>query len=471
MPRNLLEWNRAKLGLFVPVVLGVAIRLAFLLATAQVELWADEAKYVYLAVAWDRFDVLLGSTNWLWPPGYPIFLGFFLSLFGDAGVNAAKLGQVLLSGVVGASVVLIAQRVFCRRAAQVAGYLWALYLPLIGFTHLLWPETLLLAVLLPAVYLYIGVLQSPDPGAASRLRLVASGLLFGLACLVKQVALAVPFLFSVGLLFHSRQGRVSKRLLRAAFLLLATATVVVPWGLRNAEVYDRWVFGGATAGQNAWLGVNSVYRNFDYSFLAQERYLDQHPVNRWLLKAPPQSFWKRSKAPNLIDRSSENFRQGREFAHKYPGYYLRTRVKKLADWATPYSFFIRHFRLNLYTSPLTGDGLRQVLILASLLASMVVLFGAIPGLLWCIQERVQTMAFLSCLIAVLAPVWVTSMSRYRTPVEPLLLVLAAGFLTGINRPWPRKGLATGLVLCGWLLLAGLWLTNSQEILWELQELL
>ncbi len=66
--------------------------------------------------------------------------------------------EVLLSGIEGASVVLLADWLFSRRAAFVGGLLWAGCLPLVAYTHFLWPETLFLflflSLLLPAVFLF-----------------------------------------------------------------------------------------------------------------------------------------------------------------------------------------------------------------------------------------------------------------------------------------------------------------------------
>lgn len=457
--------------LLLPVVLGVAIRLAFLWQTGGLEPWRDEARYIYLAVAWERFGLYLGSTHWLWPPAFPAYLALFLPRFQDAGLEIAKLGQVLLSAVVGTTVVLLARRVFSPRAAFVAGLIWAVYLPLIGFTHLLWPETLLLAVLLPAFYIYLSGLTSEDPGSSSAVRFAIAGLLLGVACLLKQVVLPIPVFFSLAVLFDRRQGVLPRRSASAAILLLATAAVVLPWSLRNYEVYGRRVVSGSTLGVNAWVGVNGVYVNYDYPFRDLRRYQSTLPVYRWLLNPPANAVWQRSEAANLIDRSSENALRGLEFVARHPGYYLRTRVKKLADWASPYSFFIRHFRNRVYTSPLTDDGIRQPLVLFSLASSALVLASAVPGLLWSLADRTRRRPFILAILALLAPVCITSMSRFRAPIEPLLIVLASGFLTGANRPWLKSRFTAFSVYVGWLLLAALWAINSHEILLQLRHIL
>ena len=67
-------------------ILGVAIRLAFLLLAGELELQSDEANYVYLALTWEYFGFYSDSYRYLWPPGYPFVLGLFLRAFDADGI-------------------------------------------------------------------------------------------------------------------------------------------------------------------------------------------------------------------------------------------------------------------------------------------------------------------------------------------------------------------------------------------------
>ena len=165
--------------------LGVAIRLAFLLLAGDLEPYADESNYLYLALLWDRTSVYSDGVTYLWPPGYPFFLAVFLRVFGDGAVFAAKLCQVMLSGVNGLVVMLLAARFFRPRAVNLAGLIWCVYLPLIGFTHYLWPETVYLALFLPGFYLLVCWWQQAPRVSAKNGYLVAAGLLIALSVLVK----------------------------------------------------------------------------------------------------------------------------------------------------------------------------------------------------------------------------------------------------------------------------------------------
>jgi 4-amino-4-deoxy-L-arabinose transferase-like glycosyltransferase len=394
------------------VGLGVAVRLVFLILSGELELWADEAHYVQLAAIWSRFGFYMGSPGYLWPPVYPAFITLFVSFFGEQGITAAKLGQVLLSGLIGASVVLLAHRLFSRRAAMVAGLLWAGYLPLIGYTHYLWPETVFLSFLLPAVYLFAVLLDGDLSAAQTRVHLVLVGALLGGAILTKEVALPLPLLFGLVYVVFRSRSPLQLRIIRAAVLVIATVVIVLPWSLRNAEVYGRWVVGGSTLGRNMLWGVNANYLNFDYTKPGKaEIRATQGPVRRWLLEPPPDSAWKPTREANNLDESGENVKRALKFVRLHPGFYLRSRIKRLADWVTPMSFFDRHYRLGLYQDPLDLRWVRRTLIALSVLGTMLIMAGALPGLFWTLRAPEMRALFLVVFLTCLPSLFMVAMSR------------------------------------------------------------
>ena len=107
-------------------------------------------------------------------------------------------------------------------------------------------------------------------------------------------------------------------------------------------------------------------------------------MSPWLV-APPGKPWARSSAPNVIDRLAENTRRGRAYALQHPGFTARTRLKKLADWATPLSFFVRHYALERYHGSLAEPAVRRVLIVGAVVLPLLVLAGAIPGFCWSLR--------------------------------------------------------------------------------------
>jgi 4-amino-4-deoxy-L-arabinose transferase-like glycosyltransferase len=453
------------------LVLGVLVRLAFLVWAEPLELWADEGQYAYQAIAWNRFGFYLGSPGWVWPPGYAAYLAPFFRVFGEGGVFAAKLGQVLLSSVVGASVFLLARRLFDLRAARLAGLLWAVYLPLIGFTHYLWPETLFLALLAPAVLLFLHVVDGEDR-TRDALRMAAVGVLLGLACLVKEAALPLLLLLPLVRIAARGETALAGRAGEAGVLLLAATAVLAPWTLRNLEVYGRLVPSGSTLGENLYQGVNADYVNFDYAGgHALKAVGTSGPVYRWLVRWPADAEkWERSTAPNTIDRTRENLASARAFAAEHPGFVLRSRLKKLADWVTPLNFFQRHLRLEVYRGSLASPWARTPLVLLSLALTALVLAGGIGGIGLAVDGGPRRWTLLAIVATFLAGTLVVSMSRYRVPVEPFLLVAAAGFLTRAGRSAPARP-ATIATRALWIGIGLAWLLNAREILFVLRETL
>ena len=112
-------------------------------------------------------------------------------------------------------------------------------------------------------------------------------------------------------------------------------------------------------------------------------------------------------------------------------YALRTRIKKLADWATPLSFFVRHYAWERYHGVLATPAVRRPLIVAALAMPILVLAGAIPGFWGCLRgSDAHVVLGWTLLYWVPAMALINGMSRYRVGLEPLLIVLAAGFLSG-----------------------------------------
>jgi hypothetical protein len=463
--------SRAVLAWIVGLTtIGVGIRVLFLLAVGDLEPHADESNYLYLAALWNHFGVYGDGVKYLWPPGYPLFLAACLKMYGDGGIFAAKLCQALLAGSIGASTMLLANRLFNAKVARVAGIIWCVYLPLIGFTHYLWPETIYLAVLMPTLYLLVSWRCRTDGETGGNGRLIAAGLLAGLGLLIKEAG--IGWCAGLVLLIAARGfPRSPARALRGATLfVVAAAVVVLPWTLRNYEVYGRLAPTGATLGQNVFLGMNGAYINFDYPQPMLKRLPEINPwVHRELL-TPPAQNWERSTAGNVIDQSAENVRRGLTYAREHPRYALTTRIKKLADWATPWSFFLRHYALGRYHGVLMDAGVRRLLIVSALVLPILVLLLAIPGFLQFLRSS-GGRAVIGWTFLYFAPTTalINGMSRYRISIEPLLIVLAAGIIGGGLRAGRRSGWAVACVI-GWLMLGTLWAVNAAEVTALLREI-
>jgi hypothetical protein len=455
---------------------GVLLRLAFLWLADEPEFQSDEANYVYLGLVWNYLGIYEDSHRFLWPPGYPFLVAQCMRLFGTSGLFVLKVLQVVLSASVGLTTMLFARRLFGHRAAWIAGLMWCLYLPLVGYTHLLWPETLFLACFLPSLYLLLVVMEEEREEQARNVRLLVAAGLFAAALYLKEVALyLLPFL---ALLlcwadpgrrrFHAalRPAAFVPGFQRASLFVLAVAVLVLPWTLRNYEVYGRLAWLGVSLGENAYHGLNEHYTNFDLKILGRQADAQTPPeqlVRPWFVRAEPGSGWERAdEILNTIDRVRENARRGFDYAAAHPGWLLRSRLEKLADLLTPLSFFLRHLSLEHYEGGLQSVALRRPLVVWSLACPLAVMLLAAVGACYRLKADPASVVLVVVIGYFLSTSLVVSMSRFRVPFVPLLIVLAAGLLSsGLPRPssWRRHACAAGAVV----LLLGAWWTTLPEV--------
>ncbi|MCP4248643.1 MAG: phospholipid carrier-dependent glycosyltransferase [bacterium] len=443
---------------------GVVVRLTFLMLAGELKPQADESLYTYHAVFLHRFGFYAGGGKALWPPGYSFFLHLFLRLFGADGVWVAKLCQVLLSGAIGFVVMLLARRLFSLRAGYLAGSLWAVHLTFIGFSHYLWSETLFQALFLPAVYLLLSWSIDAEGGEGGQGRLLAAGLLFGLAMLIKEAALFLVPLLAVLILWRRRKSSWIEGVSQATLLALAALVVILPWSLRNWEVYGRVAPVGATLGPNCYQGITRDYTSYDYTRLDYDRLFDpQDWVYRWFIARPAIDAEQPEVVPNVVDASALRVSRALRLAREHPFWFVRGRVKRLANWAAPISFYVRHYALGRYHGVLNDLVLRRLLISLCVLQTTLVIGLSWPGFVLSLRTPAARMMLGGMLLYFLTTAMLAGMSRHRMAVEPVLLILAAGFLSGAGRPWRGRGNALAAVVVGWALLGLLWYLNHAEV--------
>jgi hypothetical protein len=152
------------------------------------------------------------------------------------------------------------------------------------------------------------------------------------------------------------------------------------------------------------------------------------------------------------------------FALAHPGWLLRSRVKKLADLFAPSSFFVRHAALGHYDqSPLAGPLLRALVIWA-LVCPLLVLPLGLAGLVATLRDRAGRWLLGAVLLYFTATGLIVAMSRFRLPMVPLLIVLAAGLLANGVDERARTGRTAAVVTALAALLAFLWWVDLPEVL-------
>lgn len=434
--------------LALPLGVGFFLRLALCFAFLDSTSAGDELAYTRLGEGWNRFGVYAGS----WAPGYPAFLAGLGALFDGHAVTAARFAQLLLAVWTGYWVAQCAALFGNRRSGVVAAWIFALYLPLAGFTALLFSETLFLAFLTPGLY---GLLAAAREGRAAcpLWRLPLAGAFVGASVLVREGAILLPLPLAAWTAFALRTKWPA--LLPAGTFALACAVTVLPWTVRNAHLYDRIVPVAVTAGGNAYVGWNAHDFNFDTADLGSTEGLVGPPPGelRAALRGPEPQPWRYATIPgNRVDEMNANVKRGWTFARENPEFFARSRVVEFIDLVSPLSFIVRQFRVaeNL-GAPLDGSLVRRWLssiavVLVPALMLLALLGWARAADAAALRSLVTVVVVVTCSVAMFH-----GLTRFRAPMVPMLVVLAALSVTGTEerkvwRSLVAVSISIGLVL-------------------------
>jgi hypothetical protein len=475
-------------GWLAPLLCAALLRGLWLMSAVGGAFRGDEPAYVGLGRAWSE----LGAYTGQWPPLHPALIAGCVTLFGDAGETAARVALTLLSVWSCAWLMALATRAHSERAGRRAGWIAALYLPLVPFAHVLLSEGLTIALLLPACTLLLAVAIGELRGRRATAALVAAGFAVGLACLTKEACLFWLGTLSLwGVVALGRPGasggagRWSAGLRRTALFACAAAMTIAPWSARASADQGSFQLLGRTAGLNAYMGWNRDYINFDHVGLeVPEAGVPGAALRADLLTPPPGvEQWPFQFLPDAAERNRVAVATGRAFIAAHPGFFLRTRAVKVADLLTPLSYMTRYLRMpppdpaasgikatggycSVLTSrpfsiPLTLISIAMVGALALLAAYGAILVPLYPG----------AAGLLCAACAATAPLaLVVAMSRFRAPGEALLIVPAAAALASLRRP-PLRGIlrralfvaVIGLLLWSWTLAVGPTLASLEKL--------
>ena len=457
--------HRPALAVFA---VALAIRLVALWGARDAQPVLDEETYALRAEAlldgrgflgsyqsWVRHDARrpaeLPQYPGAWqPPGYTAFAAAALAL-GGRSLLAVKLAQVLLGAASVLLVMALGRAWFGGRAGLVAAWLAAVYPNLVAFTHYLWSETLYTFLLLAALLALSRRPGPPGPRAAA-----LAGALLGLAALTRAAIVAFLPLLSLWLCWaHRRQ-------LRAAFTAawvvpLAALLVILPWTVRNTLLHGGFVLIETNAPYNLWRG-NGPGAFEDRCAPEVAHYpppfecLPVAPVgNRYawiLIDDARRALGKQEPSDLEIVRYARAAAWAEIRAH--PETFVRRIGPRLVDLWNPTSFLVRHLQVGAYgpVSPLATFLLSWAAMLAYLAAVALALAGA-----W-LERRNPFTALVALLVLFTSAISAVSfgLTRFRLPLEPLLLLLAGAALA---RWRPRRAsraaaaiAAAGIALAG-----------------------
>lgn len=210
------------------ILLSALFKIALLYDFNYLPLIGDEYRYWRKAInsVYYYFDHLDYQG-----PLYPIFLGLNRILFGDNALLIVRIEQILLHSLEIYLLYLLARFYFSEKSAFFSGIIASIYLELFSYSYLLFSEILFLLFFLSSVFFYFLALKKT--GFAGLKSIIASGILFGLSCLVRSV----NFLFFPLILLHLlvfKKDRLKNRLIFSAVFALA---MFAPISIQTAKNY------------------------------------------------------------------------------------------------------------------------------------------------------------------------------------------------------------------------------------------
>jgi 4-amino-4-deoxy-L-arabinose transferase-like glycosyltransferase len=398
------------------LVVALVLRLAFVVATPDYRLTGDARDYDRHAssiAAGHGYSKTLayGRPTAFRPPGFPYVLAAVYRVAGvqDAPaqrrIDVARVAQALVGTIVVALIGLLAAQLWGRRIGLIALALAAIYLPLILVGGSVISEPLFDVFLLGAL---IAAVQHRRSAARYRF-VVLTGALAGLAILTRANAIALLAPLAVAA-WDGRPRWAWRSLGPPAVLVVVAALVVAPWTVRNAVVLHAFVpvstqLGSALAG---------TYND--------EARTDRRDPGSWRSVkhvAAYRSLWARVRQTPEPELERKLRTQALRYAADHPLY-----VAEVGWWSMRRTLDLAGLHRSRHTA--ASIGIEPGWATAGVVCFWV--FGAL-ALAGCATRRARrTPAFVWAVpvLMLLSVVFlVVETPRYRTPIDPFVILLAA----------------------------------------------
>lgn len=347
-----------------------------------------------------------GTPTALRPPLYPYLLGGVYALTGDS-FTAARLVGALLGTLTVLLVFLIGRALWSRKAGLIGAALAAVAPSLVLLNSSLVSEQVFVPLLLGLVLLVLRARRAPDWRVAAAL-----GVLCGLAALTRVIGLllVLPALLAV----WAGRPRLSRRAVAAPLIVLATAALtVLPWTIRNTVEFDRFVPLATQEGFNLFGTYN------------EESAAATDPRGGWKFPLGLRESGGLFHRPGLDEAEiSERLgRKARSYIVHHPAYPLEVAILN-----TPRLFGIgddaETTRVDQEQSGIPAN-LRRTVEVSVFLTLVLGLLGGLALL----RRRVASGPVAVWLVPALlfaGTVFFLAVPRYRVPLDPFLILLAAG---------------------------------------------
>ena len=410
MPRDVPR--RELLIVAAAMAAGVAVVLLYVLTTRSHPLRGDELFYDETARFWADGKLWWATlpfgeahpTAWK-PPLYPALVGTLYAIVGESPLRVEYV-QALLAAVTVGLTWAFARRLFGPTPAVAAAWVVALFPLAFEYYGLLFPEALAIPLTLLALSLFI-------EREATVPRALLVGGVIGVGLLVRPTS---AFLFAGVLAAFVVTAGWRRGAGLTALAVVAAALVVAPWTIRNYVEHDGFI--PISVQDGAVYGTfNEEAARDDFAWRA---FLDNPPdvlaerdpdTTEAELRSGMQSF-----ALDYIEDNPESVPKAFFWNGIVRFWDLRSPADAVDEW---------HFQGRSETVRWIGLVMYYVLL-------PLALYG-----LWRLRERrALFVPVVATVIAASLTFTVIGGTRYRAPLEPLLVVLAASLLATARRSRP-----------------------------------
>ena len=412
-----MSWLPSDKWLKKAVIIGALLRLVPVCIWIYWPCVRDECTYLRLAERMVAGEGMTASNGWIWAPGYPALVALHEALFTNGMI--IKGTQVIASMYIIVLMFRLGARLFSPRAGYVAAWLYALSPTQIFFAQSLWSECLYGGLLLLAVWAFehSSDQQSSSKPWVNRLPMVAwTGILLGGCVLFRGVATYMLPIFMGALLWGRLRQRAAWK--QALVLCVATMLTVAPYSLYASSKFGTFMISDRTLGQMMWLGNNDFKPvTFDWgNGQLSGREFKRHTSTG---RKPCGS----KKKP--VERDQCQTSAGVDWIKNNPDEFARRMPLRVAQMINPHSFLTRHIRWGEWQGlPRLLD---ESLIVLNVLWNCIVLIGGSVGL--CLYGRRRSAVLIAGILLyhIAAISVLAGLTRYRVPLEPLLMLYVGGF--------------------------------------------
>ena len=355
------------------------------------------------------FRVPTGPTAWM-TPVYPLVLAGVFRVFGSytfySYLAAAGL-NILFATLTCIPIFFAGKRIAGAGLGAGAAWLWAIFPNAILLTfESMWDACLSALIAATILWATLALRES------SRARdWIAYGLLWSLALMTNPtLASILPFLL-IWLAYRARKEHRSWLALPAVALGVAVLCCL-PWTARNYSVFHRFVPLRSVMGLQLWLGNNPQ---------AKPPWLgNMHPINdagerAKYIEMGEMDYMRVKKREAIRYMETHPSQEAWLITQRFISIWTGGSSQPLQDWERSDSAWFRY------------------VLLFNVLAAILALLGIV---LLCIRRSIYAFPLAVFPLVFPCAYYLTlALPRYRLPIDPIVLLLAAIALAGIFRPW------------------------------------